>query len=75
VKRKKGTKAYGILSVAGFFMMQVFVYRRRTCFYSATKGKIRCFTLREKRITVCLGEKLFFTVVKPLFSNDAKNLK
>jgi 16S rRNA (adenine1518-N6/adenine1519-N6)-dimethyltransferase len=33
---KKGTKAYGILSVlVQAFMMQVFVYRRRTCFYSA----------------------------------------
>jgi hypothetical protein len=56
------------------FMMQVFVYRRRTCFYSATKGKIGVYACAEKGLQRHVV-KLFFTVVKPLFSNDAKPTK
>jgi hypothetical protein len=73
---KKGNKSlWNFIGLVQAFMMRIFVYRRRTCFYSATKGKIGVLRLRRKGLQFAMWKKLFFTVVKPLFSNDANLTK
>jgi 16S rRNA (adenine1518-N6/adenine1519-N6)-dimethyltransferase len=68
--RKKGNKAYGILSVLvqAYDAEYLFTVDEHV-FIPPPKVKSGV-CLRRKGLPC--GEKLFFTVVKPLFSNDAK---
>jgi hypothetical protein len=45
------------LCFSASFMMSVFIYSRRKCVYSATKGEIR--VMRRKKIIVCLAAKSY----------------
>ena len=75
---KKGTKAYGILSVLAqaFFDAEYLFTVNETVFDPPPKVKSGVLRLRRKEnYTLPCGEKLFFTVVKTAFQQRRKTLR
>ena len=75
---KKGTKAYGILSVLvqAFYDAEYLFTVDETVFIPPPKVKSGVLRLRRKEnYTLPCGEKLFFTVVKTAFQQRRKTLR
>ena len=75
---KKGTKAYGILSVLAqaFYDAEYLFTVDETVFIPPPKVKSGVLRLRRKEnFTLPCGEKLFFTVVKTAFQQRRKTLR
>lgn len=75
---KKGTKAYGILSVLvqAFYEADYLFTVEATVFIPPPKVKSGVLRLRRKEnFTLPCGEKLFFTVVKTAFQQRRKTLR
>ncbi len=75
---KKGTKAYGILSVLvqAFYEAEYLFTVDETVFIPPPKVKSGVLRLRRKEIfTLPCSEKLFFTVVKTAFQQRRKTLR
>ncbi|GAW87962.1 ribosomal RNA adenine demethylase [Flavobacterium psychrophilum] len=76
--RKKGTKAYGILSVLvqAFYDAEYLFTVDETVFIPPPKVKSGVLRLRRKKdYSLPCGEKLFFTVVKTAFQQRRKTLR
>ena len=75
---KKGTKAYGILSVLvqAFYEAEYLFTVDETVFIPPPKVKSGVLRLRRKEVfTLPCSEKLFFTVVKTAFQQRRKTLR
>jgi 16S rRNA (adenine1518-N6/adenine1519-N6)-dimethyltransferase len=75
---KKGTKAYGILSVLvqAFYDAEYLFTVDETVFIPPPKVKSGVLRLRRKKnYSLSCGEKLFFTVVKTAFQQRRKTLR